>query len=131
MAAVNGSTGSVSIKISDGEVFFHANQWSGDWPIEMHEVTEFDSAEGYDDMTPGLGEFSGSASGWYQDATSPDIPLDHSDIITDGAAFILTASTGRTWTFTGNILSLNLESEKGVPTPWSCTFKATTAPVIA
>lgn len=129
MAAINGSTGSVSIKVGGDEVFLHANQWSGDWPIEMHEVTAFDSTPGYDDMTPGLGEFSGSVSGWYQDAAED--PLDHSDIITDGAAFILTASTGRTYTFTGNLLSLNLESEKGVPTPWSATFKATTAPEIA
>lgn len=131
MAAENGNTGSVSIQVSGGEVFFHANAWTLDWDHEMHDVTEFASTAGYKDMIPGLTKATGTASGWYQDSSGAEVALDHSDLVSDGAAFVLTASTGNTWTFTGNILSFNLESEKGVPTPWSCTFEAIVDPVPA
>lgn len=131
MPAITGSTGVVSIKVSGNEVFFHANLWSLDWPLEAHDVTEFASTEGYQDTAMGLGQAAGSASGWYQDAGGSEVALNHTHLITDGAAFIMTASTGRTWTFTGNILTASLGSEKGVATPWSCTYEATTAPVPA
>lgn len=131
MAAINGNTGSVSIQVSGGEVFFHANKWGLDWPLEMQDITEFASVDGYKEMTPGLGKATGTASGFYQDSAGSEVALDHSDIIADGASFILTASTGRTYTFTGNILTLNLGSEIGVPTPWSCTWEAIVAPVTA
>lgn len=132
MAAINGVTGSVSlVEGASGEILLHVDRFSMSAPREMSVVTTFDSTDGWDDQTPGLVKWTGNLEGFYQDAGGDALVA--SEIQTDTATLVLTASTGRTYTWTANavIRDLNFDVEVGVPGRWTAAFSGNGPPAIA
>lgn len=133
MAAINGTTGSVSVKAAGGagtEIFLHIDLFSMDAPREDHEITTFDSTAGWEDKTVGLVKWTGTIEGFYQDAS--EAALSTAEINTDTARLVLTSSTGRTYTWTDNatIRDVSFATEVGVPNRWTAAFTGNGSPAI-
>jgi predicted secreted protein len=132
MAAITGSAGSVSLdEGASGEIFLHVDRFSMDAPREMHDITDFDTVTGWSDMTPGLVKWTGTLEGFYQDAAEDALVA--TELNTDTADMVLTASTGRTYTWSGvvTIRDVNFTTETGVPNRWTAAFTANGSPTIA
>ncbi len=131
MSAINGVTGSVSlVEGGSGEILLHVDRFSMLGPREMHVVTTFDSADGWDDQTAGLVKWTGTLEGFYQDAEGDALVA--SEIQTDTATLVLTASTGRTYTWSSNAVIRDLDFNVGVGVPgrWTAAFSGNGQPTI-
>lgn len=124
MAAINGTTGTISLgtAIPAGLVAL-ASRWSADLTRETADVTPFDPGAADDNARVNIGglqTMSGTAEGFLDSA----VKFVTSVFDTDGAAaeFVLTASTGRTYTFQGIVTGFSPSAEVGVPNSWTCSF---------
>jgi len=134
MASFSGKSGAVTLDAGGAGadvIFFHISGWTMDWSREDHVITDFDSTEGWDDVTVGLAKITGTLEGFYQDAA--EAALDEADLILDGMDMVLTAKSGKTFTFSAcvDLRNFNLTSEVGVPNRWTASFVANAAPTIA
>lgn len=124
MAAVNGIKGAISFAgasdLASGAHAILANKWSGSIDRDTHDVTRYSPEKNARQHIGGLHSMSGSMSGFLDDTTKHD--LGHMTGDDAPAAFVLTATTGRLYSFNGILSNWSVDSDvQGVCT-WSCTF---------
>jgi hypothetical protein len=124
MAAIMGITGSISA--TGDNVMLLTKAWSFDWTREIHDASTFAGGE-YDVTLPGLHGLSGRAEGWLDDTTAISL----ASFKTDGLTFVLTASSGRTYTFAGIFSNFSPTSELNAVNSWSASFESTGAITVA
>ena len=122
MAAITGTTGNIT---GSTTVIINPFRWSADWIREQHNASVF--GDEWDTMTVGLHHLSGEAEGWHDDTTA----ISTANFKTDAVAFVLTASTGRTYSFSGNFTSFEVTSATGELVRWRCSFESTATITVA
>lgn len=132
MAAVNGTTGNFSATISAVEIFALVRQWSASYTRAFHDVSVFTDSTAGRSRIVGLVGFSGSLEGFVD--VSATQATNFTNWQSDSVVFILTASNvsgGRTYSFTGQFTSKNVEADTRLPVTIRGDFKATGAVTVA
>ena len=126
MAAIIGIKGNVSF--ADQSDLFGgsganqvlANKWSGSIDRDTHDVTPFNAPSSARKNIGGLHVMTGNMEGFLDSATGPDISHMTSDKVP--AAFVLTATTGKTYGFNGILSNWSTNVDAGSPNTWSASF---------
>lgn len=116
MAAIIGTTGAIT---GGTNVMLNPSSWSFDWTREILDASDFAGGD-YDVTLPGLHGLSGQAEGWLDDTTAIGL----TSWATDGLTFVLTSSAGKTYTFTGNFITLAPDVKVGSVVKWMATFES-------
>jgi len=125
MAAVNGILGSLTFAgatdlVGAAAHSVLANKWSASFDRDSHDVTPFSPTGAARKHIGGLHSMSGSIEGFLDGTTAHDISHMTSDDAP--AAFVLTATTGRTYSFNGILTNWSVTIDvQGVST-WSGSF---------
>lgn len=122
MAAITGNTGNIVGPTGGTNLLLNPTDWSADWDIEMKPCSDFAGGE-WEKTLPTLQKLVGRASGWCDNATAPVVATFESDTV----AFVLTASTGRTYSFTGGYSNFQITSKVGEIVSWTCDFESSGA----
>lgn len=135
MSQITGKTGSVILVTSGGtpgtdDIFLHIDKFTLNAPREDFDATTFDSPDEWEERVVGLVTWQGTIEGFYQDAGGA--ALNVADLSVDDADLTLTASTGRTYAWSGNVTIGNFDqnAQTGVPGRWTATFQANGTPAI-
>jgi len=128
MAVHTGTTGAITVIPAAGSDFvaaLHPNRWSLDMGMETVEATAFSPTSNARTRLPGLSAHSGSAEGLL-DSTSTWNETDtfNTPLL---CGFLLTATTGQTYTFSGWITGFSPSVGVGETATWTCTFDVTGA----
>lgn len=120
MAAIVGNTGTVSIQPSGGgtEQLLNLFQWGGNWVREDFDSSIFTASAVA--ITPGLHKMTGTCEGFTDDTTA----LNLATALADGLDFVLTSSTGRTYTFDGILTDISPLSEVGQLARFTASFES-------
>ncbi len=131
MAKLTGATGSITIPDAAGGQDHLVTAWRGNLTREIHDGTTFDDAGNARRKIGGAYHITGSCDAWLDD-TDPPLIGTMDDV--DGApttGFILTATTGRTYTFDGIISDIAPSVEKVGQARVTITFESSGDVVIS
>lgn len=128
MAAIHGNTGNFSAIVAAAEVFALVRSWSGGYSRTNFDVTTFSDST-FRTQIVGLANFQGLLEGFIDVSASQ--ATNFTNWQSDAVAFILTASTGRTFTFTGQFKSYDIDVQTGQPMTIRGEWKATGAITVA
>ena len=135
MAAVNGIKGNISfagqsdLTGGSGAHQILANKWSGSIDRDVHDVTPFDPASTARVHIGGLHSMSGTMEGFLDSSTGADIS--HMTADEAPAAFLMTATTGRTYSFNGILSNWSPSVDAQGVNTWSASFTSSGAITIA
>lgn len=114
-----GNTGTISVKDGAGaEILLNSRAWSANWVREDFDSTVF-GATARATLT-GLHKMTGSIEGFVDSATA----FSMTDFVKDSTDFVLTSSTGRTYTFQGVLSNFSPTSEVGQLVRWTAAFES-------
>lgn len=126
MAAVTGIKGNISfagqsdLTGGSGANQILANKWSSSKDRDTHDVTPFNAPSNARKNIGGLHVMTGTMEGFLDAAIGPDISHMTEDEIP--AEFVLTATTGRTYTFNGILSNFSSNVDAQSPNTWSASF---------
>ena len=119
MAAITGNTGSIVGPTGVTNLLLNAHEWSADWELDMADCSDFAGGE-WEKCAPTLQKLVGRASGWCDTSQVPVVATFESDAV----SFVMTASTGRTYTFTGGYGNFQVTGKVGEMVSWTCGFES-------
>ena len=123
MAVITGDTGTVTL--SSGYVT-NVKSWTLNIVADEHDVTDF-SGSAWAVYVTGLKRWSGSYECWLDGTTAAVLP----GYDTDGAALVLTASTGRTFSGNAVVISDDITVNPADPNVITVNFRGTGALTVA
>lgn len=133
---ISGVKGSITINTgliqfgSSSNVTSRVLRWSLSIAREEHDTTAFGISNNMRTFVGGMASFTGRCEGYLDDTESLDVTqLENEDQA--AAEFVLTATTGRTYTFNGIITGVDMGIEKGAHSSFSLTFRGSGAITVA
>lgn len=123
MAVLTGTTGDVTITGSDGVTAF-IFQWSADVTREIFDASSFDTANNSREKIGGPMQLVGSCQA-HCAGTTPTLTDMQTDDFAGTAGFVLSPSTGETWTFKGIISGISMTVEKNGQAIITMNFEST------
>lgn len=103
MAAITGVLGGVTIPSGAGGVTANIFEWSANTPRDIHDATTFDSDTNARTKVGGMYDLKGTCQAYMDDGGLPILTHIQTANAPPVAAFVLTAHTGKTYTFPGII----------------------------
>lgn len=132
MALITGLTGDATIPSGEAGTEVALFRWSADVAQEIFDGTTFDDTGGSRRKIGGAHDLKGTAEGYCGDTTIPTLGKLITSGTTGTADFVLTSSTGDTYTFTGIVSNVNTVVEKvGGPVLVTMTFESSGPIVVA
>ncbi len=135
MAAIAGIKGAIQFpQASDltggsGAHQVQASRWSASIDRDVFDASPFDPTSLAKVSVPGLHVMTGTIEGFLDDTTGHDYT--HFQDTAATASMVLTATTGRTYTFTGIISNWSASADSQGVNTYSCSFQSSGAIVIA
>ena len=126
MAAINGNLGNITGGLT---LLLNPTEWSMDWDMEIRDASDF-AGGAWDKTLPSAQKLVGRCAGWCDHVTANNLS-GASGFDKDSLSFVLTATTGRTFSFSGGFTNYTIVSKFGEVVNWTAAFESSGAVTVA
>ena len=106
-------------------------RWSISIAREEHDTTTFNVSNNFRTFVGGMASFTGRCEGYLDSGESVNVALLEVEDQAPTATFVMTATTGRTYTFAALITGIDLGIDKGAHSALSFTFRGSSNIAVA